>query len=100
MDTIAKVGDGRYELGELKRIVNTVLQGLDFLTDDVVTIAATNYPHLLDTRSGDVFLTRRRSTCRTATSAKNIGCVFSTKEKTSGAMRHADGAGLRRLERR
>lgn len=48
MDAMAKVRDDRYELGELKRVVNTVLQGLDSLTDDVVTVAATNHPHLLD----------------------------------------------------
>ena len=48
MDAIAKVRDDRHELGELKRVVNTVLQGLDSLADDVVTIAATNHPHLLD----------------------------------------------------
>ena len=48
MDAIAKVRDDRHELGELKRVVNTVLQGLDSLTDDVVTIAATNHSHLLD----------------------------------------------------
>lgn len=48
MDAIAKLRDDRHELGELKRVVNTVLQGLDSLTDDVVTIGATNHPHLLD----------------------------------------------------
>ena len=48
MDAIAKVRDDRHELGELKRVVNTVLQGLDSLTNDVVTIGATNHPHLLD----------------------------------------------------
>jgi hypothetical protein len=48
MDAIAKLRDDRQELGELKRVVNTVLQGLDSLTDDVVTIGATNHPHLLD----------------------------------------------------
>jgi hypothetical protein len=48
MDAIAKVRDDRHELGELKRVVNTVLQGLDSLSDDVVTIGATNHPHLLD----------------------------------------------------
>ena len=35
MDAIAKLRDDRHELGELKRVVNTVLQGLDSLTDDV-----------------------------------------------------------------
>lgn len=48
IDAIAKIRDDRHELGELKRVVNTVLQGLDSLTDDVITIAATNHPHLLD----------------------------------------------------
>lgn len=48
MDAMAKIRDDRHELGELKRVVNTVLQGLDSLSDDVVTIAATNHPHLLD----------------------------------------------------
>lgn len=48
MDAIAKVRDDRHELGELKRVVNTVLQGLDSLSDDVVVIGATNHAHLLD----------------------------------------------------
>jgi SpoVK/Ycf46/Vps4 family AAA+-type ATPase len=48
MDAVAKLRDDRHELGELKRVVNTVLQGLDSLSDDVVTIGATNHPHLLD----------------------------------------------------
>lgn len=48
LDAIAKLRDDRHELGELKRVVNTVLQGLDSLTDDVVTVGATNHPHLLD----------------------------------------------------
>lgn len=48
MDAIAKLRDDRHELGELKRVVNTVLQGLDSLTEDVVTVGATNHPHLLD----------------------------------------------------
>ena len=48
MDAIAKLRDDRNELGELKRVVNTVLQGLDSLPDDVVTVGATNHPHLLD----------------------------------------------------
>jgi SpoVK/Ycf46/Vps4 family AAA+-type ATPase len=48
MDAIAKLRDDKHELGELKRVVNTVLQGLDSLTDDVIVIGATNHPHLLD----------------------------------------------------
>jgi KaiC/GvpD/RAD55 family RecA-like ATPase len=48
MDAIAKVRDDRHELGEVKRVVNTVLQGLDALGPEVVVVAATNHPHLLD----------------------------------------------------
>lgn len=48
MDAIAKLRDDRQELGELKRVVNAVIQGLDTLTNDVVVIGATNHPHLLD----------------------------------------------------
>lgn len=48
MDAIAKLRDDRHELGELKRVVNTVLQGLDSLPHEVIVVAATNHPHLLD----------------------------------------------------
>jgi len=49
MDAVAKLRDDRQELGELKRVVNTVLQGLDALPEDAVVISATNHPQLLDT---------------------------------------------------
>ena len=48
MDAIAKLRDDRHELGELKRVVNTVIQGLDALEEATVVVAATNHPHLLD----------------------------------------------------
>ena len=48
MDAIAKLRDDRHELGELKRVVNTVIQGLDALDQSTVVVAATNHPHLLD----------------------------------------------------
>ena len=48
MDAIAKLRDDHHELGELKRVVNTVIQGLDSLDSHSVVIAATNHPHLLD----------------------------------------------------
>ena len=48
MDAIAKLRDDRHELGELKRVVNTVIQGLDALEEKTVVVAATNHPHLLD----------------------------------------------------
>lgn len=48
LDALAKMRDDRHELGELKRVVNTVIQGLDSLDDQGVVIAATNHPQLLD----------------------------------------------------
>jgi hypothetical protein len=48
LDAIAKLRDDKHELGELKRVVNTVIQGLDSVPDNSVVIGATNHPHLLD----------------------------------------------------
>lgn len=48
MDGVAKLRDDQHELGELKRVVNTVIQGLDALSESTIVIAATNHPHLLD----------------------------------------------------
>ena len=48
MDAVAKLRDDHYELGELKRVVNSVIQGLDSLNFRSIVIAATNHPHLLD----------------------------------------------------
>jgi len=47
-DAIAKKRDDKNELGELKRVVNTLLQNLDLLTKEVFVIAATNHESLLD----------------------------------------------------
>jgi DNA replication protein DnaC len=48
MDAVAKLRDDRHELGELKRVVNTVIQSLDALDPSSIVIGATNHPHLLD----------------------------------------------------
>lgn len=48
IDAIAKMRDDQREIGELKRVVNTLIQGLDDLDDRTVVIAATNHPGLLD----------------------------------------------------
>jgi hypothetical protein len=48
MDAVAKLRDDRHELGELKRVVNTVIQSLDALDPSAIVIAATNHPQLLD----------------------------------------------------
>ena len=47
-DAIAKKRDDTNELGELKRVVTTLLQNFDNMPQNVLLIAATNHDHLLD----------------------------------------------------
>lgn len=47
-DAIAKMRDDNRELGELKRVVISLLQNIDSLGPDHLLIAATNHEHLLD----------------------------------------------------
>jgi len=47
-DAIAKLRDDRHELGELKRVVVSLLQNMDALDNQTVLLAATNHEHLLD----------------------------------------------------
>lgn len=47
-DAIAKKRDDSHELGELKRVVTTLLQNLDEMPSNVFLVAATNHHHLLD----------------------------------------------------
>ena len=47
-DAIAKLRDDPHEVGEIKRVVNTLLQNLDSRAGIGLTIAITNHPSLLD----------------------------------------------------
>lgn len=47
-DAIAKKRDDSNELGELKRVVTTLLQNFDNMPSNILLIAATNHEHLLD----------------------------------------------------
>lgn len=47
-DAVAKMRDDKHELGELKRVVNSLIQNIDSLSPDVIMIAATNHHELLD----------------------------------------------------
>lgn len=47
-DAIAKARDDQHEMGELKRVINSLLQNIDIFTQNNVMIAATNHPELLD----------------------------------------------------
>ena len=47
-DVIAKLRDDKNELGELKRVVNSLIQNIDQLSPGSILIAATNHEKLLD----------------------------------------------------
>lgn len=47
-DVVAKRRDDENELGELKRVVNSLIQNIDGFPKDSILIAATNHPDLLD----------------------------------------------------
>lgn len=48
IDAFAKLRDDQQELGELKRVVVSLLQNLDSMNPHSVMLAATNHEHLLD----------------------------------------------------
>jgi SpoVK/Ycf46/Vps4 family AAA+-type ATPase len=48
LDAFAKLRDDAQELGELKRVVVSLLQNIDALDSSIVLLAATNHEHLLD----------------------------------------------------
>tara|TARA_R110000744_G_scaffold124217_1_gene229681 strand:- start:2447 stop:3568 length:1122 start_codon:yes stop_codon:yes gene_type:complete len=48
IDAIAKLRDDKSELGELKRVVISLLQNIDNLHPETILIAATNHAHMLD----------------------------------------------------
>jgi SpoVK/Ycf46/Vps4 family AAA+-type ATPase len=47
-DALAKARDDAQEIGEIKRVVNALLQSLDARNGVGITLAATNHEHLLD----------------------------------------------------
>lgn len=47
-DSIAKRRDDQSDVGELKRLLNVLLQSIDRLPNDSLMVAATNHPELLD----------------------------------------------------
>ena len=48
LDAIGKLRDDRNELGELKRVVISLLQNIDIGNGRSILIGATNHPHMLD----------------------------------------------------
>ena len=48
LDALAKLRDDQHELGELKRVVVSLLQNIDALKNGTIIVGATNHEHLLD----------------------------------------------------
>lgn len=48
-DAIAKARDDAHEMGELKRVVNSLLQNIDDFSQEGILLAATNHADMLDT---------------------------------------------------
>lgn len=48
LDSIGKIRDDQHEMGELKRVVIALLQNIDKARGEIVIVAATNHPHILD----------------------------------------------------
>ncbi|MCP1136294.1 AAA family ATPase [Paenibacillus polysaccharolyticus] len=57
-DAVAKLRDDHHEMGELKRVVNSLLQNIDQLGDKCILIGATNHEKLLDQAIWRRFSTR------------------------------------------
>nr|WP_186322950.1 ATP-binding protein [Paenibacillus xylanexedens] len=57
-DAVAKLRDDHHEMGELKRVVNSLLQNIDKLGDKCILIGATNHEKLLDQAIWRRFSTR------------------------------------------
>lgn len=48
LDAVAKLRDDKNELGELKRVVISLLQNIDQISGRSIILSATNHPHVLD----------------------------------------------------
>jgi SpoVK/Ycf46/Vps4 family AAA+-type ATPase len=47
-DVVAKMRDDKHEVGELKRVVNSLIQNIDDFNENSILVAATNHHELLD----------------------------------------------------
>lgn len=88
-DVIAKLRDDKNELGELKRVVNSLLQNIDGFNNDSILIAATNHHELLDPAIWRRFSTivtldkpqKREIECYLTTLLSNKSTNFASSEK-------------------
>lgn len=103
-DALAKLRDDRQELGELKRVVVSLLQNIDLLPERTVLLAATNHEHLLDPAIWRRFAYRLRIDlpkyeARRALFARFLGAAISerTLDKCAKASEGLSGSDIRQL---
>lgn len=97
-DALAKARDDQHEVGELKRVVVSLLQNIDSLPSETVMLAATNHEQLLDPavwrrfayqihlhNPGDEIRTRLILQFLRSYSPKSIKSVVKATEGLSGA---------------
>lgn len=103
-DALAKLRDDRQELGELKRVVVSLLQNIDLLHGQAVLLAATNHEHLLDPAIWRRFAYRLRIDlpkyeARRVLFAKFIGTPDSDRmlDKCAKASEGLSGSDIRQL---
>ncbi|PEA87720.1 AAA family ATPase [Bacillus thuringiensis] len=71
-DAVAKIRDDKQELGELKRVVNSLLQNIDLMDTGSILIAATNHENLLDSAVWRRFFLKLEITLPDTNTRKNI----------------------------
>lgn len=83
-DAVAKARDDIHELGELKRVINSLLQNIDAMPPSSVLIAATNHQKLLDPAVWRRFIQKVEVDLPDDEEIASLMCVFSESfENTS-----------------
>lgn len=98
-DSLGKVRDYSQDHGEMKRVVNTILQLFDYLPQSSIVIAATNQKDMLDTALTRRFESIIEFSLPTISQIKNLveltlnksGFVFSNKKEASKVMTQCVG---------
>lgn len=98
-DSLGKVRDYSQDHGEMKRVVNTILQLFDYLPQSSIVIAATNQKDMLDTALTRRFDSIIEFSLPTISQIKNLveltlnksGFVFSNKKEASKVMTQCVG---------
>lgn len=98
-DSLGKIRDYAQDHGEMKRVVNTILQLFDYLTPSTIVIAATNQKSMLDdalVRRFDLNIEFKRPTAAqvrelVALVVRGTGFTFSSKRGADEAMSLAKG---------